>query len=361
MTGSYDEDSLINKVTLLDDHHDEGSEREALVESTRPGFHYRPPPQPHQLISQLTHEDDLFQTIHMGPITVDKHKWKLVVDGLVDRPFSITWDQLMQFPKESITAFHECYGSPIKPPVENLWRIGNVTWTGVTLKTLIELAQPRPEVKYVWSDGLDHGSFADVKADRYQKDIPLSKAMMGGTLVAYEMNGEPLQEKRGGPVRLIVPGWYGTNSTKWLCRISLQDHRSKGPFTTTFYNEIDPTDVHRKRKRPCWDVEPNAFILTKPSSEGSVEGPRVTVAGRAWSAFGIDKVSICVREGDEWLEQRSVPVSGRKQYEWQNFETIIDLEPGQHELMARATDMTGITQPLDGRRNHVHAITIMVK
>lgn len=358
-----DSEDLVRNVTLLDSTHREEDEGgyDSPVTSRQHGFHYRPPPPPHRLTSHLTQEDDLFQTIHMGPITVDKDRWKLTIDGLVERPFSIAWSQLMTLPKESVTAFHECYGSPIKPPVENLWRIGNVIWSGVSLRNLITLAKPRAGVQYVWSDGLDNGSFAGVEADRYQKDMPLEKAMMDGTLVAYEMNGEPLSDKRGGPVRLVVPGWYGTNSTKWLCRISLQNRRSEGPFTTTFYNEIDPTDIQKKRKRPCWEVEPNAFLLTTPVLGGFVKGPKVTVAGRAWSAFGIEKVSICVRRQNEWIEEALIRLSTRKQYEWQNFEGTIHLGPGEYELMARACDKIGVAQPLVGRRNHVHTLTIRVR
>lgn len=356
-----DEKALANMITTVDNGYHEDSEREALTSIVKPGFHYRPPPPPHMLTSYITHEDSLFQTIHMGPIVVDKLRWFLVINGMVCRPFIVTFTQLLQFPKKSVTAFHECYGSPIKPPIENLWRIGNVTWTGVALKTLIDLAKPLPDARYVWSDGLDRGSFANIDADRYQKDLPLSKAMMDDTIVAYEMNGEPLGHERGGPVRLIVPGWYGTNSTKWLCKLSLQAYRSQSPFTTTLYNEIDPTDPEKKRKRPCWDVEPNAFILTEPSSEGSMKGPNVTVKGRAWSACGIGKVSILVREDGEWQNKATVHIATRRQYEWQDFGAELNLEPGEHEVMARATDTAGTTQPLNGRRNHVHRVRIFVK
>ncbi|KAJ9656164.1 hypothetical protein H2198_005126 [Neophaeococcomyces mojaviensis] len=349
----------LEHVTLLEDPSN-GSEREALIEVNPKGFYLRPPPPPCQQHSQYTHEDDLFQTIHMGAAVVDKSRWKLVVDGLVERPFSITWHQLLHLPKESITAFHECYGSPIKPPVENLWRIGNVVWSGVPLQLLLDIAKPQPEAKYVWSDGLEHGSFFEAKADRYQKDMPLSKAMSGGVLVAYEMNGKPLEKERGGPVRLIVPGWYGTNSTKWLCRLSLQETRSKGPFTTIYYNELDPNDPEQQRKRPCWGVEPNSFLLTKPAEEGEVQGPNVSVAGRAWSALGIEKVSISVFEGKEWVEKVVLPLKPRSEYEWQFFETTICLPRGRHQIMARATDLAGTTQPVEGRRNHAHQVEVAV-
>ncbi|KAK5946388.1 hypothetical protein PMZ80_000531 [Knufia obscura] len=362
MNQQLDPESFLQHVTLLDATETDGSERNALVEVRPRGFHYRAPQPPHQLTSPYTSEADLFQTIHMGPAVVDRAKWHLVIDGLVARPFSVSWSQLMQFPKESITAFHECYGSPVKPPTTNLWRIGNVIWGGVRLDILLNLAQPLPEARYVWSDGLENGSFGEAKhVDRYQKDMTLVKAMTPGCLVAYEMNGEPLGKERGGPVRLIVPGWYGTNSTKWLCRLTLQETRSKSPFTTMYYNEVDPTDVTRKRKRPCWDVEPNSFLLTMPAEDGEVEGPQVKIAGRAWGAIEIKQVSICVREKNEWVERATVTLLERKQYEWQYFEAVINLEPGRHQLMARATDQTGMTQPVSGRRNHAHIIEISVK
>jgi DMSO/TMAO reductase YedYZ molybdopterin-dependent catalytic subunit len=96
-----------------------------------------------------------------------------------------------------------------------------VGWTGVPLRALLKLAQPKPLVSYVWSDGLDSGVFAGVQAERYQKDLPLEDAMAMDVLLAYEINGKPLDKERGGPVRLVVPGWFGTNSTKWICHISL--------------------------------------------------------------------------------------------------------------------------------------------
>ena len=365
MASPVDEEALIQHVTLLDTTNSDGSERDALVEVEPRGFHYRPPQSPHQLSSTVTSEADLFQTIHMGAAIVDRAKWLLVIDGLVARPFSVSWSQLMQFPKESITAFHECYGSPIKPPTTNVWRIGNVTWAGVRLDLLLQLAQPLPEAQYVWSDGLENGSFGEAKnVDRYQKDMTLCKAMTPGCLVAYEMNGEHLGKERGGPVRLIVPGWYGTNSTKWLCRLSLQETRSKGPFTTIYYNEIDPSDAQKERKRPCWDVEPNSFLLMRPidgGNDGKVEGPDVTVAGRAWGGLAIEQVSISIQMDGKWVERASVALPERKQYEWQYFQTTVRLEPGLHRLMAVATDKAGVTQPMSGRRNHAHSIDIRVR
>ncbi|KAJ6093876.1 sulfite reductase [Penicillium canescens] len=238
------------------------SERKSLVNIQPKGFFIRHPPKPHELKETLTPEACLFQTIHMGAAVVDASSWKLVVDGLVERPFSINLRQLRQMAHKSVISFHECYGSPLAVPTKNVWRIGNVQWSGVPLRYLLAIARPDlTRGSFVWSDGLDSGTFAGVSADRYQKDLPIEKALSPEVLVAYEMNGHPLGKERGGPVRLVVPGWFGTNSTKWLCRLSVQETRSPGPFTTVFYNELDPADLAGLRKRPVWRVEPNSMIV----------------------------------------------------------------------------------------------------
>ena len=185
-------------------------------------MHVRPPPAPYELDDFITPDDQLFETIHMGAAVIDLARWQFVIDGLVQKPYALSLADLRRFPQVTVIAFHECYGSPLAPPVKALWRIGNVKWTGVQLRTILNLAEPR----FVWSDGLDYGSFGERQMDRYQKDLPIEKATSPEVLLAYNMNGEPLRKERGGPVRLVVPGWFGTNSTKWICRLSLQVERA---------------------------------------------------------------------------------------------------------------------------------------
>ena len=331
------------------------AERRACLAINPIGMHVRPPPAPYELGDFITPDDQLFETIHMGAAVVDVERWQLVIDGLVQKPYALLLADLQRFPQVTVTAFHECYGSPLAPPVKALWRIGNVEWTGVRLRTILALAGPLPAARFVWSDGLDYGSFGGRQMDRYQKDLPIEKATSPEVLLAYEMNGEPLRKERGGPVRLVVPGWFGTNSTKWICRLSLQVERAPSPFTTVWYNERDPTDPVGGM-RPVWMVEPNSLI-TRPASGARLEGPKVAVQGWAWSCDGIDDVRISVNEGDSWI---TADVEQRTEFSWQQFRAVLELPDGEHQLMARATSANGVQQPLYGRRNHVHAVAIKV-
>ncbi|KAM5344553.1 hypothetical protein ACJ41O_013088 [Fusarium nematophilum] len=334
-----------------------GAERNACLAINPPGPFIRPPPRPHLLSAFITPDDNLFQTIHMGTAVVDPAKWLLVVEGLVRRPFALTLDQLKSLPRTSVTAFHECYGSPVQPPIHNVWRIGNVKWTGVRLSAILSLAEPLPEARFVWSEGLDHGKFFKVEADRYQKDLTIQKAQRQEVLVAFEMNGQPLEKERGGPVRLVVPGWFGTNSTKWLSKLSLQDRRAPSPYTTTLYNEKDPTDPEGKRMRPVWEVEINSMIV-KPAESAVVKSGEVEVEGWAWSYDGVADVSVSIDDGLSWIPGN---VDDRVEQSWQRFVAVLQLDPGEYVLVARATSMGGFKQPLERRRNHVHRVTITVE
>jgi DMSO/TMAO reductase YedYZ molybdopterin-dependent catalytic subunit len=339
---------------------DDGTERNALCRVDPEGFFIRHPPKPHELQNEITSDAELFQTIHMGAAVVDEDVWKLVVSGMVKNPFSISFSQLKSMPSHSVTSFHECYGSPIRPPDTALWRIGNVKWTGVRLQDLLRLAEPEPGATYVWSQGLESGSFAGVVTDRYEKDLPIAKALSPEVLIAYEMNGKPLGKERGGPVRIAVPGFFGTNSTKWLCKLILQDRRATGPFTTTFYNEIDPTDLRGTIMRPVWEVEPNSMIVS-PAPDAILQAGQVEIHGKAWGAAGIARVDVSIDGGETWQDRSMVKLRQRAEFEWQSFSAELKLpSPGTYSLTARATDICGVSQPLSGRRNHVHTINIMV-
>lgn len=352
-TSGEQEHLNVSKLLKVPDENDE--ERKAFLELQPPGFFIRPPPKPHQLHTFITPDHNLFQTIHMGAAVVDVQRWMLVVTGLVQQPYALDLELLKQFPRTTITSFHECFGSPIKPAIEALWRVGNVQWTGVRLKDILYLAQPLPQATFVWSEGLDRGTFHGVDADRYQKDLPLTKALSDEVLLAYEINGRPLDKERGGPVRLVVPGWFGTNSTKWISKLTLQDHRAMGPYTTTFYNVPEPSGPPGAT-RPVWQVEVNSLI-SRPEPGSVVEGCSVLVEGWAWHEEPVQLVEISVDGGSQW---RKATLKPRVDFSWQSFHTDLEMAPGPYIILARATSSRGDVQPLRGHRNHSHCVNFTV-
>ncbi len=333
-----------------------GDERRAVVAGGVPGFHLKPPPPPEALRAVITPDADLFETIHMGSVQIDAARWRLQVDGLVQRPFSIDLEGLKRLPAMSVTAFHECFGSPLKQATGNLWRVGNVRWTGVPLALLLGHAGIAAEATYLWSDGLDGGDFGGRTMDRYRKDLPMEKALRPEVLVAYAMNGAPLTRERGGPVRLVVPGWFGTNMTKWLCRLSAQAGRADGPFTTTWYNR-DAGEGGAASREPVWAVEPNALI-THPAPGELVQEGQVEVRGWAWSDGGVQRVEV---SADGALSWEPAQVAPRRDYEWQAFSVQLALGAGTGPvtIVARAVGADGQTQALAGTRNAAHAVQVL--
>jgi len=199
----------------------------------------RVPLLPHQLLGRITAQRDLFVLAHVGIPRFDIAHWTLNVTGMVREPTTLSFDQLRQMPKVEVESFHQCAGYPANPTIATR-RVGNVVWGGVDLKALLDKLGVSDDARFVWAYGLDRGEYEGVRAEPYVKDCPLERVARGGVLLAYEVNGEPLDPEHGFPLRLVVPGFYGTNSVKRLMRLHLADRRAGGPFTAQLYN--DPVD-----------------------------------------------------------------------------------------------------------------------
>ncbi|EGP83687.1 uncharacterized protein MYCGRDRAFT_96486 [Zymoseptoria tritici IPO323] len=237
----------------MSSHDNTFNERLATLSISPPGFHLRPPPPPPSFSSFLTPDSSLFQTIHLGPPIIDPATYRLVITGLVSTPYTLTLPQLLALPSKTITAFHECYGSPLVPPTTRTNRVGNVTWTGVPLCHLLDMAGPLlPGAGFIWSDGLDSGTFAGVTTDRYRKDVTLLKALSGEVIVAYEINGLPLERLRGGPVRLVIPGSINT---------SIDRHRKK---STLQLSPATKTPLRILNVYMCFVHHPHNMCISNP-------------------------------------------------------------------------------------------------
>lgn len=315
---------------------------------------------PHEMTAAMTAAGDLFVLAHLGIPRIDAAQWSLTIDGLVDQARTLTFDELRALPRTTVEAVHQCCGNPLEPFVPAR-RVANVRWTGVDLATLLSEVGIDPRARFLWSYGLDSGNFAGTSCDWFVKDLPLERLAMGGTLVAYELNGAPLPAEHGFPVRLVVPGYYGTNSVKWLWRLHLAAERSEGPFTTTYYNDPATPEAIAAglpARRPVWAVAPESVIVA-PAPDATVAlGQPVDIRGWAWSFHGIAGVEISVDDGAHFARASLEP---RHDWAWQRFS--LSWQPrarGEVRLCARAFEATGAAQPNEGRRNAIHTVRLKV-
>ncbi|WEO93444.1 molybdopterin-dependent oxidoreductase [Streptomyces sp. FXJ1.172] len=318
------------------------------------GFGLKQRLRPEDMTSFLTPESDLFSVWHLGIPDVATDTWSLTIGGRVRRRLVLSLDDLHNLPQTEITSVHECAGSPLAPAVPQR-RVGNVRWRGVALSELLGRAGIEEGSAFIISTGCDHGVFDSTYHERYEKDLPLAKALDGDTLVALTINGSAVPVRRGGPVRLVVPGYYGTNSTKWLTSLTASDRRSAGAFTTKYY--MDPPQEGSSAPTPVWDLAPNSCIVAPVDGHVRVRRP-VTVWGWAWGSEPVTAVDVSVDGGHTWAPAEVEPRTG---HAWQKFTlTWAPSAVGEHVLACRATTGTGATQPSTPRRNRIHQRVIFV-
>lgn len=306
---------------------------------------------PHQMVAPITAQRDLFVLAHLGIPRIDAAEWRLDIAGLVARPATLTLDDIKRLPARQVETFHQCAGAPRRPDLA-VRRIANVVWSGVDLAELLQRCGVRAEARFLWAYGLDRGVYEDVNARRYVKDMPLARLAEGGVLLAYAVNGEPLAPEHGFPLRLVIPGYYGTNTVKWLWRIALTETRADSPFTTVLYNDPDSAGG----TRPVWEAPPEALIVAP--APGPVAAGPLEIRGWTWAAAGVAGVEISTDGGETWAPARVEP---RRQWSWQRFS--FDWQPagiGSFTVAARATDTRGATQPMAKARNAVHTVTVTI-
>jgi DMSO/TMAO reductase YedYZ molybdopterin-dependent catalytic subunit len=320
-------------------------------------FMRRIPLAPHQMHDRLTRVDDAIVLCHLGLPRITREDWSLSIDGVCARPRTLSFADLMGYEKVSVTSVHQCAGSPMAPS-EPTQRVCNVTWAGARLADILAECEPRPTARFVWSTGADYGEFSGVSVEAYVKDLPVNR-VKSDALVAYEMNGAPLAPEHGFPARLVVPGFYGTNSVKWLTRMTLAEARAPGPFTTRWYN--DPVEDDRAsasgRTMPVWAIAPQSVIV-EPAPDATISASKaIEIWGWAWADGGVSQVDVRVGGGD-WRTAQLEPASGRA---WQRFAlSWVPVERGATTLASRATMASGECQPTSGRRNAIYRVSVNV-
>ena len=251
------------------------------------GVHAKVLAVPYQLTDRITPIEKSIVLCHFCVPDIEADQWLLAIDGMVEKPAVLTFAQLRQFPFYAFQSFHQCAGSPLNPdhPTQ---RICNVIWGGALLKDVLANSKVKPGAKFLWSSGCDGGVFAGIPCPTYVKDLPIERIDQD-VLVAYEMNGNQLLPEHGYPVRLVVPGYYGTNSVKWLNRLEFSSIRASSPFTTKWYNDIayGADETPNGETKPVWAVAPQSIIVWPGPKETIRAGQRLSIWGWAWADGGV--------------------------------------------------------------------------
>ena len=302
--------------------------------------------------------------VHYDIPHVDPATYRLKVG---DRELSL--DELKARPSVTQTVTMECAGNGralLEPrPLSQPWlleAVGNAEWTGTLLKPLLEEVGIPDRTIEVLFTGLDRGVEGGIP-QAYERALTVPEATGEDVLLAYGLNGAPLPPQHGFPVRLLVPGWYGMTSVKWLTRISFLDEPFSGYQNATGYRM---RQTEEEPGTPVTRIEPRSLMVPPgvpdfASRHRFAEPGRITLTGRAWSGYGpITRVE--VDAGDGWREAALGPTNG-----WTAWSYDWEATPGEHELACRAFDASGRGQPdappwnLGGYANNaVHRVAVTV-
>lgn len=303
----------------------------------------------------ITPAKSFYVRTHFPIPKIDKSKWRLRIEGEVEKSCEIDFDELTKFETRKTPALLECAGNSrsfLQPKVKGvqwgLGGVGNAEWTGVPLSSLLERAGVKSTAREIIFEGADHGQLEDPKAPggeiNFARSIPLEKAR--DVLLAYKMNDGDLPAENGFPVRAIVPGWYAVASVKWLQRIIVTDQPFNGYYQTLDYS-FWKRDGGQARLTPLSEIQTKAVIITPGEDEIVAANSNVRVRGAAWSGTGeIKKVDVSANGGSTWGEAKLIGESKLGAWRIWEFDWKTPAKSGKATLVARATDSRGATQPL---------------
>jgi DMSO/TMAO reductase YedYZ molybdopterin-dependent catalytic subunit len=323
----------------------------------------------------ITPSDRFFVRNHFSIPRIDVKTWRLKIEGEVERPFELTYDQVREMEPRSISVTMECAGNGrafLTPSVSGAqWERGavsNAEWTGVLLAEVLRRAGLKNSVREVIFEGADRGEIKEPSGpageSHYARSLPLKKANED-VLLAFKMNGEELTPAHGAPLRLIVPGWYGMASVKWLTRIIASAHPFHGYYQTMDYAYWERGPSARTLV-PVTEMQVKAQIARPGFADAVRAGETYHVRGAAWtSGAEITKVEISTDGGETWHHTRLLGESTRNAWRLWEYDWKVPEKPGKATLMARATDSEGRTQPTErdlDRRSYIvnHLLPIEV-
>jgi sulfite oxidase len=310
------------------------------------------------LLEQPITATDAFYVRSHGTVPERDHgAWRLRVDGAVERPLSLSLETLQEaFRERHVTATLQCAGNrragliAIRDiPGEAPWgpgATGTAVWSGVALADVLELAGPSAEAAHVGFVGADQCPEAK-PAQVFGGSIPLDKAQRPEVLLAWAMNGEPLPAVHGAPLRVVVPGYIGARSVKWLERIELRSEPWAGYFQRVVYRLLaEDEEPAMDRGIALGLIALNSAVLS-PADGATVAAGPVTVSGYAFAGGdrSVQRVDVSTNRGASWSRAELHEDLGR--WAWRQWEITLTLQPGEHEILVRAWDSSAATQPED--------------
>ena len=295
-----------------------------------------------------------YLVIHFDMPDVDVDEWRLNVGGLVSKPLSLSLDDIRKRPARTLAVTMECAGngrSLLEPRViSQPWfteGIGTAEWTGTPLKGILDEAGLIDEAVDIVFSGADQGIQGD-EVQVYQRGLDREEANREEMMLVYEMNGQPLQPQHGYPLRLLVPGWYGMASVKWLNTIEAVGKQFQGFQMTSSYRY---TQVKGEPGEPVTLIRVRALMAPPGIPDTATRGRLVTagphlLTGRAWAGrLGISRVEVSVDGGSTWSDAAlGEPVSN---FAWRSWSFDWNAVPGWHTLSVRATDTQENVQPIE--------------
>ncbi len=278
---------------------------------------------------------------------------------MVSKPLSLSLADLRNLPQYTEPAVHECTGngrgfySPKVPGIQ--WgrgAVGNAEWSGPRVSDILKLAGASSGAQFLETDGADTGI---AKTPDFIRSLPMTKALHPATLLALNMNGQPLPDLHGFPARLLVPGWDGTSSVKWVIRLSAAAEPNTGFFMNPGYRypkyALPPGTPARPAELEVIEGMPVKSTLTAPEDQSKAPMGSIAIRGFAWAGENaIERVDVSTDGGSRWREARltgpKLPFAWRLfQMEWQ------PSDPGYYTIMSRATDSAGRVQPIVAQWN----------
>jgi len=296
----------------------------------------------------FTPKDKFATTQHYGHPDVDPATYRFKVTGLVERPKSLSLDDLKKMGGTELVAGFECSGN--RGPLQGL--CGNGRWTGVPLKSILDTAGVKAAAREFVFFGADHGEeeiewrTQKFKLDQqFGRSLNREQALSGQPFLAYALNGEPLTRHQGSPVRLIVPGWYGVANVKWLTQVHIQEDAYLGKYQARWYRTLrgEMIDGEMKWKESAvTHMQLKSFVarVTKDGSRHKVLGVVLN------DGTPLKTVEVKVDDGPWQAATLDAATTGK--YSWKLFTYVWNgATPGEHTLVSRVTDATGRVQPTE--------------